>query len=81
MMIDPLYFLIAFCIGLFYTYISQPNIELVTKYPTLYNDLTYVDDAGVCYKYQVVETPCPNDGKVYNPLTTSTTDAPQPRAY
>lgn len=68
MMIDPLYFFVAFCIGLLYTYISTPNVETVVKYPTPFNDLTYTDKSGTYYKFRVVETPCPETGHAYNPL-------------
>lgn len=61
--IDPLYFLIALCIGLFYTYITAPNPQIVIKYPTPFNagKVTYVDQNDVCYKYQIKKVQCPND--------------------
>lgn len=61
--IDPLVFLIALCVGLFYTYISTPAPTVVIKYPTPDNagKITYVDDAGVCYRYQMKEVSCPAD--------------------
>ena len=61
--IDPFYFLIALCVGLLYTYVSTPEPHSVIKYPTPFNadDITYVDDAGVCYKYKVVPKECPTD--------------------
>lgn len=65
--IDPFYFLIALCVGLLYTYISTPPPEIVVKYPTPFNagQVTYVDDAGVCYKYKVQPTSCPaNPAKI-----------------
>lgn len=64
--IDPFVFLIALCVGLFYTYISTPPPEIVVKYPTPFNagKITYVDDAGVCYRYKVKKVSCPHSGKV-----------------
>lgn len=61
--IDPFYFLIAFCVGLLYTYVSAPKPQIVVKYPTPFNagKITYVDDAGVCYRYKVTPKQCPID--------------------
>ncbi len=61
--IDPFYFLIALAVGLLYTYLSAPKPEIVFKYPTPDNagKITYVDDAGVCYKYKVDVASCPTD--------------------
>ena len=61
--IDPLYFLIALCIGLFYTYITAPQPLLVTKYPTPFNagKVTYIDQNDVCYRYHIKKEQCPAD--------------------
>ena len=61
--IDPIYFLIAFSIGLLFTYLTAPKPTIVIKYPTPENagKITYRDDADVCYKYKVLETACPID--------------------
>jgi len=61
--IDPFIFLVALCVGLFYTYLSTPYPKIVIKYPTPFNagKVTYVDDADVCYKYSVREVDCPED--------------------
>ena len=61
--IDPFYFLIALCVGLLYTYVSSPLPQIVVKYPTPHNagKITYVDDAGVCYRYKVSPSVCPKD--------------------
>ena len=63
--IDPFYFLMALCVGLLYTYVSTPPPHVVVKYPTPFNagKITYVDDAGVCYKYKVEPKQCPTDPK------------------
>jgi hypothetical protein len=61
--IDPLIFLIALCIGLFYTYITMPKPEIVYKYPTPFNagKLVYVDKNNTCYKYRIDRVECPLD--------------------
>ena len=61
--IDPLYFMVALCVGLFYTYITAPQPQIVIKYPTPYNagKITYVDQNDVCYKYQIQKVECPAD--------------------
>jgi hypothetical protein len=63
--INPLYFFIALCVGLLYTYITTPPPHIVVKYPTPFNagQITYLDDAGVCYKYKVEPKQCPSDPK------------------
>lgn len=69
--IDPLIFLIALCIGLFYTYLTTPYPQVIIKYPTPFNagKVTYVDNNNVCYKYQIEKVTCPRDPskiKTYN---------------
>lgn len=63
--IDPFYFLVSLCVGLLYTYLSAPVPQVVIKYPTPYNagKITYVDDAGVCYRYKVEAKQCPSNIK------------------
>jgi len=62
--IDPYYFLAALCVGLLYAYLTTPAPEIIFKYPTVENasSTTYVDDAGVCYRYRVTPTTCPSPG-------------------
>ena len=61
--IDPFVFLISLAVGIFYTYLTAPKPKIVIKYPTPFNSkkLTYVDDAGVCYKYRTETVQCPAD--------------------
>jgi hypothetical protein len=61
--IDLFWFLIAFAIGLFYTYITAPEPQIVIKYPTPFNAgrVTYIDKNDVCYKYQMQKVECPVD--------------------
>lgn len=63
MKIDIFYFLIAFSIGIFLTYITVPVPTVIIQYPTPDNvgKITYKDKAGVCYKYEAEEVNCPND--------------------
>lgn len=63
--IDPFYFFIALCVGLLYTYVTAPQPKIVVKYPTPHNagKITYVDDAGVCYKYKVKPAQCPQNSQ------------------
>ncbi len=60
-LINPLYFIISFVIGLIYIHFTQAPPRVVIKYPTPHNAgrITYVDDAGVCYKYAVEKANCP----------------------
>jgi len=61
--INPFAFFIAFAIGLLYHYMTTPPPEIVTKFPNPYdNDTTYTDKTGMCYKYRVTKTACPQDG-------------------
>lgn len=59
--IDPFILVISLCVGLLYTYLTVPSPEVVIKYPTPFNSeqIKYVDDAGVCYRYKVSKTQCP----------------------
>ncbi len=65
MIIDPLYFVISFIIGLCYIHFTKEPNKVIIKYPTPYNigKVTYVDDAGVCYKYAMNEVACPENKK------------------
>ena len=61
--IDPFYFIVAFAFGIFLSYIFTPKPQIVIKYPTPQNagTITYVDDGGVCYRYEALEINCPKD--------------------
>lgn len=79
--VDPFVFLVALCVGLLYTYVSAPPQTVVIKYPTPFNagKITYVDDAGVCYRYAVKETKCPAKGLVKQvPVQETHPSFPQP---
>ena len=61
--IDTFYFIVAFSIGVFISYVLAPPPQIVIQYPTPENagKITYQDDAGVCYKYRSVNVQCPTD--------------------
>ena len=65
MYIIPLYFLISFCIGMFFVYLSTPKPKVIIKYPTPQNagKVIYKDNSGVCYKYMAEEVKCPSNTK------------------
>lgn len=68
--IDPFYFIVAFSIGVFISYVLAPPPQIVIQYPTPENagKITYQDDAGVCYKYRKVNVQCPSDPSKVKPL-------------
>jgi len=65
---DPLYFLIAFAIGMLIVYISTPVPEIIFKYPTPANvgKVVYQDDSENCYQYLAKEVKCPDNKKEIN---------------
>ena len=68
--IDPWYFLIALCIGMFMAYITTPTPDIIIKYPTPENagKIVYRDSADVCYKYNATEVACPKDKSLIKQL-------------
>lgn len=61
--IHPLYFFVAFGIGLFFCYISKPQPKLILKFPSPVNvgQVTYKTDDGSCYKFKADKESCPAD--------------------
>ena len=61
--IDPLIFFIALGVGIFIAYVLNPTPKIVHKYPTPESseDITYVDDESVCYKYKSEEVTPPEN--------------------
>jgi len=57
MKLEPVYFLIAMFITILFLYIFGPEAEIVVKYPDISHEISdvYVDNRGVCYRYQRVE--------------------------
>ena len=56
-------FIISFCIGLMYVYISSPPKKIVLKYPTPFNagKIVYRDHADTCFVFDAKKEPCPKD--------------------
>jgi hypothetical protein len=61
--IEPFYFILSFSLGVFLSYIFTPKPQIIIKYPTPQNagKITYMDDGGVCYRYEAIEVNCPTD--------------------
>jgi len=64
--INPYVFLIAFCIGIFMCYITQPEPKIIIKHPRPDNvdHVVYRDNNEDCYKYESLEVDCPADRKL-----------------
>jgi hypothetical protein len=64
--INPLYFLLAFTIGLLYCYITKPKPKIIMKFPSPINSgkITYKSDDGSCYKYKASKESCPMDKNI-----------------
>tara|TARA_B100000902_G_scaffold369142_1_gene393081 strand:- start:2919 stop:3143 length:225 start_codon:yes stop_codon:yes gene_type:complete len=56
-------FIISLAIGLFFTYISRPDTNVIYVYPTPENEqkILYKDKADNCFKFQAQEITCPAD--------------------
>lgn len=61
--INPYAFIIAFCIGIFMCYITQPEPKVIVQHPRPDNtdSIVYKDDNHDCYKYESEEVDCPTD--------------------
>jgi len=61
--INPYVFIIAFCIGIFMCYITQPEAKVIVQHPRPdnVNSTIYRDDNMDCYKYESNEVSCPSD--------------------
>ena len=58
-------FLISFCIGVFFVYITMPDMRKIYVYPTPenINVLQYKDKTDTCFSFQQKEVPCPKNEK------------------
>ena len=67
--IQPLYFLVAFGLGLLYCYISKPKPQVVLKFPSPTNvgKVTYKSGDGSCYKFKANKESCPLDKDLIKP--------------
>ena len=61
--IKPLYFILAFAIGLLLCYVTSPKPDIIVKFPTPFNSgkITYKDKSNNCYKYAASKETCPTD--------------------
>lgn len=67
--LKPLYFFIAFAVGLLYCYVSKPKPQIVVKFPSPTNAgrITYKNDDGSCYKFEANKEACPIDKNLIKP--------------
>lgn len=67
--LHPLYFFIAFAVGLLICYITKPTPEIIIKFPSPYNsdNVIYKDKANSCYKYDAAKVSCPIDKSLIRP--------------
>lgn len=56
-------FLISFCIGIFFVYITMPDMRKIYVYPTPENVaiLQYKDNTDSCFEFTQKEVACPRD--------------------
>jgi hypothetical protein len=56
-------FLISFCIGVFFVYITMPDMRKIYVYPTPENVaiLQYKDNTNSCFEFKQKEVACPRD--------------------
>lgn len=69
--IHPLYFALAFAIGVFACYVTKPSPDIIVKFPNPWNaDHTVYrsqrrDDQ--CYKFRAEKVACPRDRSLIRP--------------
>jgi hypothetical protein len=57
--INLTYFVLSFCVGIFFVYIITPVQSIVHKFPSPDNtDIIYTDKSDSCYKYRSDELSC-----------------------
>tara|TARA_B110000261_G_scaffold161343_2_gene202600 strand:+ start:936 stop:1175 length:240 start_codon:yes stop_codon:yes gene_type:complete len=59
-------FIVSFCLGIFYVYISSPTPNIVMKFPSPYNTgkVIYKNKAEECYKYNHEKVDCDSNVNV-----------------
>ena len=62
-LIDFRVFIFSLCVGLFFSYITSPPLEVILVYPNPDNEhkLLYKDKSGLCQRYNSKEVDCPTD--------------------
>lgn len=69
--LNPFYFIVSFCLGILYCYLTQPLKKVVIKHPTLENSNKIIyresNDDTKCFRYKVKEVQCPkNENSIVN---------------
>jgi len=60
--LNPFVFIISFCLGIFYVYMTEPPNKIIIQHPKPNDEETiYRDDNNSCYKYKTIEVKCPSD--------------------
>lgn len=67
--IRPMYFFVAFAVGLLLCYMMTPSPQVVVKFPSPFNvgQVVYKDKANGCFKFNADKVDCPADGKLVKP--------------
>ena len=62
-MIDFKVFIFSLCIGLFFAYITSPELDTIVVYPNPDNEdkLQYKDKSGMCHRFRSKEVNCPKN--------------------
>lgn len=68
--IDFKIFIISLAFGLFIVYINNPSPNIIFVYPTPDNvdKILYKDKADACFKFDIMEIPCPTDKNLINTI-------------
>lgn len=66
--IRPIYFFIAFAVGLFFVYVFSPPPNIVVKFPSPYNSgkIEYKHNDS-CYVYESENVACPDNKSLIKP--------------
>jgi hypothetical protein len=69
MRLRPLFFFIAFSVGLLCCYLIAPPSKVVVKFPSPYNagQVFYKDSADNCFKFNANQVDCPSDAGLTRP--------------
>jgi hypothetical protein len=70
--LNPIAFFLAFCVGLFFCYITSPKPKIIYKYPNPPDSglVTYIDDKTNCYQYNSEKITCPKDKSIIKDFPT-----------
>lgn len=55
---EPFYFFTALLVGFFLVYVFSPEPHLIIKNPESDLNTTFLDDSGVCYRYEKTKVSC-----------------------